>query len=52
MRRPQCGSTDFIGGRYFRLTADSAATLRCICGVGERGLAAIRRYHRPVLLHE
>lgn len=52
IRCPQCGSTDLIGGRYFTVTADRTATLRCGCGEGENGIAAVRRSRRPVALEE
>jgi hypothetical protein len=51
-RCPQCGSTDLVGGRYFRLLALYTATLRCGCGLGTGGLAAVRRFRRPTLMEE
>lgn len=49
---PQCGSTDLVGGRYFRLLAHFTATLPCRCGLGANGVAAVRRFRRPTLLEE
>lgn len=51
-RCPRCGSTDLVGGRYFVLITDRADTLRCACGAGGGGVAAVRRSRQPVALKE
>jgi hypothetical protein len=51
-RCAECGSTDLVGGRYFRLLAAYTATLACGCGLGANGVAAVRRFRRVVPMEE
>lgn len=52
IRCSHCGSTDVVGGRYFRVVALVTATLACTCGFGQGEVAAVRLFRQPTLLQE